>query len=383
MIFTKEITERLRSHNTPFYYYDMDVLSETLSIAVKEAADRGYRVHYAVKANFNPVILRKISGYGFGADCVSGNEIEHALACGFPASETVFAGVGKSDREIETGLKLGIKRFNCESVQELEVINEIAGRMGKTARIALRINPNIEAHTIRDITTGTDENKFGIRITELDKVTSLLPYLKNVTFTGIHFHIGSQITDLHVYRNLCSRVNEMYDWFTDRGLEPADINVGGGLGVSYTEPDLVPPFADYFNIFRDHLDKKIRSTISFELGRSLTAGCGSLISTVLFVKEGAGETFVILDAGMTELMRPALYHAYHRIDNLTSELKEKKYTVSGPVCETTDTFGKFVELPETRRGDLIAIRSAGAYGEVMASRYNLRSLPLSIFSDKI
>ena len=383
MIFTKEITERLRSHNTPFYYYDMDVLSETLSIAVKEAADRGYRVHYAVKANFNPVILRKISGYGFGADCVSGNEIEHALACGFPASETVFAGVGKSDREIETGLKLGIKRFNCESVQELEVINEIAGRMGKTARIALRINPNIEAHTIRDITTGTDENKFGIRITELDKVTSLLPYLKNVTFTGIHFHIGSQITDLHVYRNLCSRVNEMYDWFTDRGLEPADINVGGGLGVSYTEPDLVPPFADYFNIFRDHLDKKIRSTISFELGRSLTAGCGSLISIVLFVKEGAGETFVILDAGMTELMRPALYHAYHRIDNLTSELKEKKYTVSGPVCETTDTFGKFVELPETRRGDLIAIRSAGAYGEVMASRYNLRSLPLSIFSDKI
>ncbi|MGB8359510.1 MAG: diaminopimelate decarboxylase [Bacteroidales bacterium] len=383
MIFSKEITERLRRHDTPFYYYDMDVLGTTLSIVSREAAARGFKVHYAIKANFNPVILKKISGFGFGADCVSGNEIEQAVSCGFPAAGIVFAGVGKSDREIETGLKIGIKCFNCESLEELEVINEIAGRMGMTARVALRINPNIEAHTIREITTGTDENKFGIRITELDKVTSLLPRLKSVSFAGIHFHIGSQITDLHVYRNLCSRVNELYDWFTDRGLEPGDINLGGGLGVSYTEPDLVPPFAEYFNIFRDHLDKKIRSTISFELGRSLTAGCGSLISTVLFVKEGAGETFVILDAGMTELMRPALYHAYHRIDNLTSELREKKYTVSGPICETTDTFGKFIELPETKRGDLIAIRSAGAYGEVMASRYNLRSLPPSFFSDNM
>ncbi len=382
MTFTKEITERLRSHGTPFYYYDMDVLRGTLSIASKEAAVRGFKVHYAVKANFNPVIMRAISEYGFGADCVSGNEIEHAVSCGFPAAETVFAGVGKSDREIETALKLGIKCFNCESVEELEVINEIAGREGLTARVAIRINPNIEAHTIRDITTGTDENKFGIRIPELDKVVSILPELKNVTYSGIHFHIGSQITDLHVYRNLCSRANELYDWFTDRGLEPADINMGGGLGVNYVDPEQLPDFAEYFEIFRNHLDKKIRSTISFELGRSLTAGCGSLISKVLFVKDGAAETFVILDAGMTDLLRPALYHAFHRIDNLTSELPEKKYTVAGPICETTDTFGRFIEMPETRRGDIIAIRSAGAYGEVMASRYNLRSLPPSVFSDK-
>jgi diaminopimelate decarboxylase len=383
MTFTKEIIGRLKTHGTPFYYYDMDVLRGTLSVASKEAAERGFKVHYAVKANFNPVIMKIITEYGFGADCVSGNEIEHAINCGFPAAETVFAGVGKSDHEIETGLKLGIKCFNCESVEELEVINGIAGRMGMTARVAFRINPNIEAYTIRDITTGTDENKFGMRITELDNVASLLPQLKNITFSGIHFHIGSQITDLHVYRNLCLKVNELYEWFTDRGLEPADINVGGGLGINYSEPDQLPAFADYFNIFRDHLDKKIRSTISFELGRSLTAGCGSLISRVLFVKEGAAETFVILDAGMTDLLRPALYHAYHRIDNLTSELAEKKYTVAGPICETTDTFGKFIELPETRRGDLLAIRSAGAYGEVMASRYNLRTLPPSVFSDKL
>jgi diaminopimelate decarboxylase len=383
MIFTEDIIRRLKSRSTPFYYYDTDVLHRTLTMASKEAVERGFKVHYAVKANFNPIIMKTVSEYGFGADCVSGNEIEHAVSCGFPAAATVFAGVGKSDHEIETGLRLGIKCFNCESAEELEVINAIAGRMDRNARVALRINPNIEAHTIRDITTGTDENKFGIRISELDNAVSLLPRLKHLSFAGIHFHIGSQITDLHVYRNLCSRVNELYEWFTDRGLEPSDINVGGGLGINYSEPDQQPEFAEYFSIFRDHLDKKIRSTISFELGRSLTAACGSLISKVLFVKEGAAETFVILDAGMTDLLRPALYHAYHRIDNLTSELPEKKYTVAGPVCETTDTFGKFIELPETRRGDLIAIRSAGAYGEVMASRYNLRTLPPSVFSDKL
>jgi len=383
MTFTEDIIRRLRSRSTPFYYYDTDVLRRTLTLASKEAAERGFKVHYAVKANFNPVIMKTVSEYGFGADCVSGNEIEHAVSCGFPAAVTVFAGVGKSDHEIETGLRLGIKCFNCESAEELEVINAIAGRMERNARVALRINPNIEAHTIREITTGTDENKFGFRISELDNAVSLLPRLKNLSFAGIHFHIGSQITDLHVFRHLCSRVNELYEWFTDRGLEPSDINVGGGLGINYSEPDQQPAFAEYFSIFRDHLDKKIRSTISFELGRSLTAACGSLISKVLFVKEGAAETFVILDAGMTDLLRPALYHAYHRIDNLTSELTEKKYTVAGPVCETTDTFGKFIELPETRRGDLIAIRSAGAYGEVMASRYNLRALPPSVFSDKL
>lgn len=381
-MFTKKTIERLRSHQTPYYFYDLEMLRETLSVASGEAANRKFKVHYAVKANFNPVIMKIIAGYGFGADCVSSNEIELALACGFRAEETVFAGVGKSDREIETALRLGIKCFNVESAEELEVINNIAGKMGSKASVALRINPNIEAHTIRNITTGTDENKFGIRITELENVVSLLSDLENIEYRGIHFHIGSQITDLHVFRNLCSRINELWLWLTDRGLEPDDINVGGGLGVSYDDPDRFPSFADYFDIFRDHLDSKIRSSISFELGRSLTANCGSLISTVLFIKPGAGETFLILDAGMTELMRPALYHAYHRIENLTSALPGKKYTVVGPICETTDTFGRFIALPETRRGDLIAIRSAGAYGEVMASRYNMRQLPPSVFSDK-
>ncbi len=382
-MFTQETIERLRSVQTPYYYYDTDMLRETLAVASGEAANKGFKVHYAVKANFNPVIMKIIAGYGLGADCVSSNEIEHAISCGFPAEETVFAGVGKSDREIETALRLGIKCFNVESAAELEVIDGIAGRMGKTASVALRINPNVEAHTIRHITTGTDENKFGIRIVELESVISTLNELNNIKYRGIHFHIGSQITDLHVFRNLSSRINELWQWLTDRGMEPDDINVGGGLGVNYDDPDRFPPFADYFDIFREHLDNRIRSSVSFELGRSLTANCGSLISTVLFVKPGAGETFLILDAGMTDLMRPALYHAYHRIENLTSKLPAKKYTVAGPICETTDTFGRFISLPETGRGDLIAIRSAGAYGEVMASRYNMRSLPPSVFSDEI
>jgi len=383
MMFTKNVTDKLLTRQTPFYYYDMGLLNETLSLARREASEKGYIVHYAVKSNFNPVIMRTISGYGFGADCVSGNEIDRAIMCGFPADEIVFAGVGKSDKEIETGLKHRIKCFNCESVAELIVINEIAGRIGTVASVALRINPNIEAHTIKHITTGTDENKFGIRIPELESVTDLLPQMSNIKLKGIHFHIGSQVTDMAPYRNLCSRVNQIYEWFCDRGLEPENINVGGGLGISYEEPDTLPPFKDFFEIFKEHLDKKIRSSVSFELGRSLTGQCGSLISKVLYVKEGASETFVILDAGMTDLIRPALYHAFHRIENLSSILTARKYTVAGPICETTDTFGKFVEMPETSRGDLIAIRSAGAYGEVMASRYNLRDLPGVVFSDNI
>ena len=382
-MFTKEITGLLRKHDTPFYYYDLDVLHEVLAVAAGEAANRSYRLHYAVKANFNPVIMKIIAGYGLGADCVSGNEIELAIQCGFPPEETVFAGAGKSDREIETAVRLGIKCFNAESADEIKVINEIAGRLGRKANVSLRINPNVEAHTIRHITTGTDENKFGVRISELEGVMTLIGDLENIEYHGIHFHIGSQITDLHVYRNLCSRINELWQWLTDMGMEPPDINVGGGLGISYDNPDLLPSFADYFDIFKTHLDSRIRSSVSFELGRSLTAACGSLISSVLFVKPGARETFVILDAGMTDLLRPALYNAYHPIENLTSDLPENKYTVVGPVCETTDTFGRFIELPETRRGDLIAIRSAGAYGEVMASRYNMRSLPPSVFSDNL
>lgn len=379
----KDIVTGLKRHQTPYYYYDMDLLRKVLDIVKTESGRRNFNVFYAVKANFNPVIVKTISGYGFGADCVSGNEIAHSLECGFPPQKIVFAGVGKSDGEIELALEKGILCFNSESVPELMVINEIAGKTGHKAHVALRINPNVEAHTLKHITTGTEENKFGIRLSELGAVADLIPSLKNIEFKGLHFHIGSQITEMAPYRNLCSRVNEVWEWFTERGFEKLDINVGGGLGISYEEPDQMPPFAEYFEVFANHLDRRIHGNISFELGRSLTAMCGSLISKVLYVKEGATEKFVILDAGMTDLLRPALYQAYHKIENLTSQGTKEKYTVAGPICESTDTFGKFVELPMTSRGDLIAIRSAGAYGEAMASRYNLRNLPGAVFSDEI
>lgn len=380
---SKETLEKLKKLPTPFYYYDMEVLSSTLAIVKSESGNRGYKVHYAVKSNFNPVIMKTIAGYGFGADCVSGNEIAHAIDCGFAPQDIVFAGVGKNDTEIELGLAKDISCFNCESIPELLVINEIAGRMKKKAPVAFRINPNVEAHTLKHITTGTEENKFGIRLDELQMLTDMLPELENIRFTGIHFHIGSQVTEMSPFRNLCSRVNEVWEWFTDHGFENFGVNVGGGLGINYHEPDQIPDFREYFEVFEKHLDRRIKGMISFELGRSLTAMCGTLISRVLYVKEGVSEKFVILDAGMTDLLRPALYQAYHRIENLTSSEVPEKYTVAGPICESTDTFGKFVGLPATKRGDIIAIRSAGAYGESMAMRYNMRNLPGAVFSDNL
>lgn len=368
---------------TPFYYYDLDVLRSALSLLKKESDSAGYRIHYAVKANANPKILKIISSMGFGADCVSFNEIARALETGFRADDIVFAGVGKSDKEIISALKSNIFCFNCESVQELEVIDSFAGKLGKIAKVALRINPYIEAHTHKHITTGIEESKFGITMNELDEVVRRLVNLKNLKLTGIHFHIGSQITRMQVYKSLCARINEIIEWFDKRGIDLKIINAGGGLGIDYENPEKQPLFSEYFGIFRQMIKLRPGQELHFEPGRALVGQCGSLISRVLYLKNGGDTKFVILDAGMTDLIRPALYQAFHKIENLTSEGSPSRYDIVGPVCESSDTFGKFIELPETKRGDIIAIRSAGAYGEVMASRYNLRDLPPSFFSDEI
>jgi diaminopimelate decarboxylase len=368
---------------TPFYYYDLGMLRQTLEILKKESGDFGYKVHYAVKANANPRLLRMISSFGFGADCVSWNEIERALGNGFSNGEIVFAGVGKADREIESALKAEISCFNCESGQELEVIDSIAGKLGKTATVALRINPYIEAHTHKHITTGIEESKFGITMAELDQVIQRMKSLKRIRFTGIHFHVGSQITRLQVFKSLCTRINEMLGWFSKRNMDIRIINVGGGLGIDYENPGKMPDFHQYFSIFREMIRPGPGQELHFEPGRAIVGQCGTLVSRVLYIKNGSNTRFVIIDAGMTDLIRPALYQAFHKIENLSSKEGRFQYDIVGPVCESSDTFGKFVELPETRRGDIIAIRSAGAYGEVMASRYNLRDLPPSIFSDEI
>ncbi len=375
--------EKFRDIRTPFYYYDLGVLNATLEILKKECDNSGFRAHYAIKANFNPRLLKIIASHGFGADCVSWNEIDAALAAGFKPSDIVFAGVGKSDYEINNSIKAGIFCFNCESLQEIEVVNDFAGKLNRHVDIALRINPLVEAHTHHYITTGIEESKFGLKTWELDDVLNRLPSMKNLTLRGIHFHVGSQITRMSVFQSLCTHINEIQEWFVSRNINLEFINVGGGLGVDYDNPEKMPAFADYFNLINEFIDLRHGQQLHLEPGRSVVAQCGSLISRVLFIKNGSNTMFAVIDAGMTDLIRPALYQAHHKIENLTSTGSVIRYDVVGPICESSDTFAKFIELPETSRGDLVAIRSAGAYGEAMASRYNLRNLPAAVFSDEI
>jgi diaminopimelate decarboxylase len=382
MINTKTI-DKFRDLPTPFYFYDLDVLHATCKMVKDESSRVGFKVHYALKANANKRILNIISSYGFGADCVNFNEIKYAISCGFRSSEIVFAGVGKTDKDIIAALETGILCYNCESIPEIEVIDAIAEKMDKVATIALRINPYIEAHTHRYITTAIPESKFGINIWELKEVLEKLSSLKHVNLKGIHFHIGSQITKMSVFKSLCSRINELQEWFSSQNIDLEIINVGGGLGIDYTNPDKPARFEDYFSMIKEFVKLRPGQNIHVEPGRSLVGQCGSLISKVLFVKKGSNTTFAIIDAGMNDLIRPALYQARHKIENLTSNGKINKYDVVGPICESSDSFAKFIELPETQRGDIIAIRSAGAYGEAMASRYNLRDLPKAVFSDEL
>ena len=377
--------ERFQDIQTPFYYYDSEVLRQTLRTINEEAGKHeGFVVHYAVKANANPKILRIIREAGLGADCVSGGEIEASIKAGFPASKIVYAGVGKSDWEINLGLDSDIFCFNVESIPELEVINELAAQKGKVARVAFRLNPNVGAHTHANITTGLAENKFGIAMRDMIKVIEEASKMANVKFVGLHFHIGSQILDMSDFQALCNRVNELQDELERHRIQVEHINVGGGLGVDYEHPNRlpIPDFKAYFDTYAKKLKLRPGQTLHFELGRAVVAQCGSLITRTLYIKEGATKRFAIVDAGFPDLIRPALYQAYHKIENISSEEPKEAYDVVGPICESTDVFAKQIDLNKTRRGDLLAIRSAGAYGEIMASQYNCRKLPKGYLSDE-
>ena len=378
-------TAQFQKIETPFYYYDMDILRNTLEEIKRRAADAYMQVHYAVKACATPEIMREIAAHGFGADCVNGEEIKAALAAGFPPHKIVFAGVGKTDREIRLALEHNIFSFNVESLPELEVINELASEMGKKAPVCLRINPNVNAHTHQYITTGLNENKFGINMEEAVAVANRCQQLPNIHLLGLHFHIGSQITDMEPFQTLCVRVNQIMDEMEKAGHKLLHINVGGGLGVNYEHPNhlSIPDFEHYFDVFRHGLHLREGQTLHFELGRSMVAQCGNLITRVLYVKQGTHKKFIIVDAGMSDLIRPALYQAFHRIENLTSDREEEIYDVVGPICESSDVFVKDFAVSGAQRGDLLALRSAGAYGEIMASGYNLRRLPGHITSDDI
>ena len=371
---------------TPFYYYDADLLRKTLQTINDEAnKHQGFCVHYAVKANAHPRVLRIICEAGLGADCVSGGEIEAALRAGFPADKIVYAGVGKSDWEINLGLEKEIFCFNVESIPELEVINSLAGASGKTARVAFRINPDVGAHTHANITTGLAENKFGIAMRDMEDVIAEAVKMKHVKFVGLHFHIGSQILDMGDFEALCNRINDLQNQLERHQITVEHINVGGGLGIDYQHPNRVPiaDFHAYFNTYAKKLRLRPGQTLHFELGRAVVAQMGSLITRVLYIKKGATKQFAIVDAGMTDLIRPALYQAYHKIENMSSDEEKETYDVVGPICESSDVFCKQIDLNCCHRGDLLAIRSAGAYGEIMASGYNCRQLPKGYMNEDL
>ena len=372
--------DRFEQIPTPFYYYDTRVLADTLD-EVKAAMQPhdNYHMHYAVKANTNPKLLQMICKAGFGADCVSGGEIQACIAAGFPADKIVFAGVGKADWEIELGLDAGIFSFNVESIPELEVINEIAAERGVVAKVAFRINPNVGAHTHANITTGLAENKFGIALEDIEKVVAIAKEMKNVEFIGLHFHIGSQILEMDDFAALANRINEIQERLDKQGVTMKNINVGGGLGIDYQDPEgnTIPDFKSYFDTYSRLLKLRPGQQLHFELGRAIVGQCGVMVARTLYVKEATVKKFVIVDAGFTELIRPAFYDAYHKIANLNSNEEQEKYDVVGPICESSDVFGKERMLAKTKRGDLIGFFSAGAYGEVMASQYNCRQLPRS------
>ena len=378
--------EKFQGIGTPFYYYDTKVLRDTLNAINREAGKHeGFCVHYAIKANANPKVLNIISQAGLGADCVSGGEIQASINAGFPSNKIVYAGVGKSDWEINLGLDKDIFCFNVESIPELEVINELASKKGKVARVAFRINPDVGAHTHSNITTGLAENKFGIAMSDMERVIEKAATMKNVRFVGLHFHIGSQILDMGDFQALCNRINDLQRQLEIHHVKVENINVGGGLGVDYQHPNRlsIPDFKAYFDTYARHLKLRPGQTLHFELGRAVVAQMGSLITRTLYVKKGAVKQFAIVDAGMTDLIRPALYQAYHKIENISNDEEPDTYDVVGPICESSDVFAKAVDLNRVHRGDLLAIRSAGAYGEAMASHYNCRELPKGYVSEEI
>lgn len=361
--------------NTPFYFYDLAVLNRTLDTAQAFSSASNFHIHYAIKANNNKKILETIAEKGFGADCVSGWEIEAAIEAGFEPSSIAFAGVGKTDAEIEIALIRKIGTIHCESLEEIIVINERAKALNYIPKIALRLNPNVNALTHAKISTGLSENKFGLTVKEFAELVTILDELTNINIVGLHFHIGSQILDMAVFEVLCERILAIVPQF-ERTIGPLSyLNVGGGLGIDYVQPEdnIIPDFEAYFSTFRNGL-KTIDVPIHFELGRSLVGQCGSLRTKVLFVKKSDDKNFAILDAGMTELMRPALYGAQHKIEKLGENHSENQlaYDVVGPICESSDRFAENIVLPELKRGDILTIRSCGAYAESMSLRYNGR-----------
>ncbi|MBQ3209861.1 MAG: diaminopimelate decarboxylase [Alistipes sp.] len=383
---SRQVADKLAKYETPFYLYDIGLLNQTLESLMSIASKYDYKIHYAIKANYDARLLQIIRKYGVGIDCASGNEVRCAIEAGFDPKSIVYAGVGKRDKEIRYAIEQNILAINCESIEEIDLVNELAAEAGKVVNIALRVNPDIDPKTNHCIDTGQADSKFGISYEEILSSVEHIRSLKSVLVIGMHIHIGSQIRELHVFENMCNKVNVIVENLTSLGFELEFVDVGGGLGVNYDMPENepIPNFASVFAIIKQHLKVGNRE-VHFEFGRSIVAQCGELITKVLYNKTTAtGRRLVIVDGSMTELIRPALYGSYHNIENITSEADQRlKYTIVGTACESTDVFDENVSLPITKRGDLLTIKSAGAYGMSMASRYNQHDLPAAVYSDEL
>lgn len=384
-MFNKFLLNKFNSIKTPFYYYNLDILNKNIS-ELFSSLEKTNKVHFALKSNSNKKLLKILKLSGLGIDAVSSNEIKRAIEVGFSPRDIVFAGVGKSDDEIHYALQKEISYLNCESFEEIDVINEISKNMNKIADISIRINPSIKTGTHKNIETGNKNNKFGIDLNDIGLVIERIKDLNNISVVGFHFHLGSQIDSDTPFLKLCEVANEMNDLFYKKNLIVKHINVGGGLSIDYKDPinNQVSDFKNFYKIFNQNLRLKENQNIHSELGRSIIGQCGFLVSKVLFNKKSYGRNYLIVDAGMNDLMRPALYNSFHKILNISSKnLNFKKYDVVGPVCESSDVFATDYELPISSRNDIIIICSTGAYGESMSSNYNLRNSLKSYFSDSI
>jgi diaminopimelate decarboxylase len=359
---------------TPFYCYSTATLERHYKV-FSEALPKGSLVAYAAKANDNLAVLRTLGRLGAGCDVVSGGELAKALAAEIPAGRIVFSGVGKTAAEMRAGLDAGIYQFNVESEPELAALSEVALSMGKRAQVALRINPDVDAKTHAKINTGTAETKFGIPFTRAREAYAHAAKLKGIEAVGIDVHIGSQITDLEPFEAAFRLVAELVGSLRADGHNITRLDLGGGLGVPYENSNMPPPDPEAYGKMVARVTKGLGCTLSFEPGRLIAANAGVLVSRVIYVKHGEAKHFLIIDAGMNDLIRPAMYEAHHEIAAVQEPAvgsARPRYDVVGPVCETADLFASARPLPELKSGDLVAILSAGAYGAVMASDYNAR-----------
>lgn len=366
---------------TPFYLYSEQKLRDNFQAfadAVKPLKKAA--VCFAVKSNFNPTVLKILAGMGAGADIVSGGELELALQAGVPADKIVFSGVGKTRAELTAAIQAGIKQINAESESEIRLINEIALDLNKTAAVGIRVNPDVDARTHEKITTGKKENKFGIDWNDARRLFLSADNFKGLSLHGIEVHVGSQILDLAPFREAFVKTKKMLQDLKEHGVLIQTVDVGGGLGVAYKTDETAPAPADYIAVLQDVLGN-FDGEFVFEPGRCISGDAGVLVASVVRVKQTGDKRFAVLDAGMNDLVRSAMYDAYHDIVAVKGGEASEKYDVVGPICESADIFGKDRMLPVLNAGDLVAVETAGAYGAAMASNYNGRPFIAEVLVD--